>query len=193
MMRRRIGVLLVIATVMAAVGAGVSAAKVRYWTLECSVDKPWRLQVEGPTGLPETVWVFTFKVTNPTDQTVYYVPQFTLTTETGKLYHSTIDYAAEATAERRLRRPLENLVDLIGDLKPGETREAIAVFPLPDPHADHYTLYVGGLSNQFKTITENSKETVVSKKLLYEYYRPGDAYDLHLDKVYQVAKRWVWR
>ena len=32
-----------------------------------------------------------------------------------------------------------------------------------------------------------------SKMLLCQYYRAGDAYDVHLDTIQPVERRWVWR
>lgn len=192
MMRRRVGLALVgLALVSAAVA--VQAAQDRPWRLECSVDRPWLLVVHDPVGTVRYAWVVTFRVKNPTEQSVFYMPQFTLVTESGKVYRNVVDFAAEQAAEARLGRKLAGVMELIGELKPGETKEGVAVFPLPDPKSDHFQLYVGGLTNEYKVLQRNGRRTVVRKMLLYEYYRPGDAYDLYLDKTYEVGSRWVWR
>lgn len=192
MARRRVWMLLGGLTVLLVMG-GLGVAAERWWQLNCSVDRPWLLVVNDPAGGARYALVVTFRVTNPSDQPVYYFPQFTVTTETGKLYRNVVDFAAERVAKQRLRRPLANVIELIGELKPGETKEGIAVFSQPDPQADHYELYAGGLTNEYKVVEQDGHSAVLRKVLLAEFYRPGDAYDVNLDKTYPVETRWVWR
>ena len=193
MAKRRICLLLVAATVVLWVTSGVSAAEGRFWALKCEVDRPWLMVVHDPLGPTRYAWVLTYRVTNPTDHPVFYVPSFLITTETNKLYRNVVDFAAQREAEQRLGRKLANVVDLIGELKPGETKEGVAVFGLPDPEANRYDLYVSGLSNEYRMLKSDGEPIIVRKMLLLSYYRPGDAYDLYLDKIYTVANRWVWR
>ena len=192
MMRRWVRLALVV-LVLTTAAVGVQAAQGRFWRLDCSVDRPWLIVVHDPVGSVRYAWVVTFRVTNPTKRSIFYMPQFTLVTESGKVYRNVVDFAAEREAEARLGRRLANVVELMGELKPGETREGVVVFPLPDPNSDHYQLYVGGLTNEYKMLRRGGRPTVVRKMLLYEYYRPGDAYDIYLDKTYEVGARWVWR
>jgi len=192
MARRRLCTLLGgLTALVVMVGVGVAAE--RWWQLACSVDRPWLLVVNDPAGGTRYAWVVTFRVTNPSDQPVYYFPQFTLITETGKLYRNVVDFAAERVAKERLRRPLANVIELIGELKPGETKEGMAVFPQPDPQADHYDLYVGGLTNEYKVVERDGQSVVMRKVLLAQFYRPGDGYEVYLDKTYPVETSWVWR
>jgi len=193
MRRRRTGLLLAALILVAVVAAGLQGAGERFWTLKCSVDRPWLLVVDDPAGTTRHAWVVTFRVTNPTDKTVFFLPYFLLSTETKKLYHNTVDFAAEREAERRLGRELANVVEVMGPLKPGETKEGLAVFPLPDPASDHFDLYVGGLSSEYRLVEREGASIVVRKMLLYKYYRPGDAYDIYLDTLQPVDSRWVWR
>jgi len=194
MARRRARVLLVALTlVVVAAAAGLKAAEGRFWTLKCSVDRPWLLVVNDSLGAVRYAWVVTFRVTNPTDRAVFYLPHFVVVTEGGKVYRNVVDFAAEDEAEKRLGRKLPNVVDLIGELKPGESKEGLAVFPLPDPASDHFKLYAGGLSNEYKTIERQGRSAVVRKMLLCEFYRAGDAYDIYLDKIRPVKTSWVWR
>jgi hypothetical protein len=192
MARRRVCMVLVGLTVLLVMG-GLGVAAERWWQLNCSVDRPWLLVVNDPAGGSRYACVVTFRVTNACDQPVFYFPQFTLTTETGKLYRNVVDFAAERVAKARLHRPLATAVELMGELKPGETKEGLAVFPQPDPAADHFELYVGGLTNEYKVVERDGQSAVLRKVLVVEFYRPGDAYDVYLDKTYTVESRWVWR
>lgn len=192
MTRRWVRVLLVALALVAAT-VGLKAAEGQFWTLDCSVDRPWLLLVNDPLDTTRYVWVVTFRVTNPTDEPVFYFPHFTITTEAGKVFRNVLDFAAEREAETRLGREVPNVVDLIGELKPGESKEGLAVFPLPDRESDHFSLYVGGLSNEYKVVEREGRSAVVRKMLLCEYYRAGDAYDVHLDTIQSVERRWVWR
>jgi len=190
---RRVRVLLVASVLVVAATVGLRAAEGRFWTLECSVDRPWLLVVNDPVGTTRYAWVVTFRVTNPTQQTAFYLPHFSVVTESEKVYRNVVDFAAEREAELRLGRQFLNVVDLIGDLKPGESKEGLAVFRLPDPESDHFELYAGGLSSEYKTVERGGRSTVVRKMLLYEFYRAGDAYDIYLDTIHKVKSRWVWR
>ena len=192
MTRRWVRVLLVALTLVAAT-VSLKAAEGQFWTLDCSVDRPWLLLVNDPLGTTRYVWVVTFRVKNPTDEPVFYFPHFIMTTEAGKVFRNVLDFAAEREAETRLGRKVANVVDLIGELKPGESKEGLAVFPLPDRESDHFSLYVGGLSNEYKLVEREGRSAVVRKMLLCEYYRAGDAYDVHLDTIQSVERRWVWR
>jgi hypothetical protein len=193
MARRRARVLLVALTLVVVATVGLKAAEGRFWTLKCSVDRPWLLVVNDPVDPVRYAWVVTFRVTNPTDQAVFYLPHFVITTENRKVYRNVVDFAAENEAEKRLGRELPNVVDLIGELKPGESKEGLAVFPLPDRDSDHFDLYVGGLSNEYKVIEREGRSAVVRKMLLCEFYRAGDAHNIHLDEIRPVRTRWTWR
>jgi len=192
MARRRVCVLLVGVALLLVMG-GLGVAAERWWQLNCSVDRPWLLVVNDPANGTRYAWVVTFRVTNPSDRPVYYFPQFTLITETGELYRNVVDFAAERVAKQRLHRPLANVIELIGELKPGETKEGMAVFAQPDPAADHFNLYVGGLTNEYKVLERDGHSVVLRKVLDVELYRAGDAYDVYLDKTNPVETRWVWR
>ena len=193
MKTRQLGLLLVVLTVGMLTQTSGEAPKERFWTLDCSLERPWLLVVNDPVGTTRYAWVVTFEVSNPTDKPVFYLPYFLITTDTDKLYRNVLDFAAEREAELSLGRELANVVDLIGPLAPGETRQGVATFPLPDPEAARFDLYAGGLSNAYKVLEQEGKSAIVRKMLLTSYHRPGDAYDLYLDKIYQVESRWVWR
>jgi hypothetical protein len=76
--------------------------------------------------------------------------------------------------------------------KAGEKRACVAVFNKLDPGANHIKIRVRGLSNDLHlTSTTDGKRMIEERVFALEYNRPGDEYEINLDRFIQVKKGWV--
>lgn len=152
--------------------------------------KPVRLRtVELPGKGRKRVHYLYYKVINNTGEARMFVPQFTLVTDTGKRYEdSVIPQAVEVIAAREdATIPLLGAVDIVGYLPPNRDQQGVddavfgvAVWDEVDPAADHFSIYIRGLSDGYQESNPpgGGEPTTRYKTLRINFDRPGDERDL---------------
>ena len=105
--------------------------------------------------------------------------RFTMVTDKGDLSPEASGFLAHEAVEfstwtrRAWTKELVTFVrqsKVVGDLKPGETRSGVAVFPRFDPEATEVRVLVDGLSNEYNFTRD------LRKVMILEFVRPGNVY-----------------
>ena len=156
------------------------------------------------------LWYMVYSVTNPgkvmpsvkgvdgsyqlqdSDQPVRFIPEFRLRShESGKVYPDRVIPIAMGPIQIREdpRRKFSTSVEMVRQIKPGETFWGVATWEDIDPRIDRFSVYVNGLSNAYRwkdtpgafkpgdPIGKGRKW--VRKTLKLNFWRPGDEYYEH--------------
>lgn len=132
-----------------------SAAPVS-WELNFRFQDPERVSVVVPgKAEPVVYWFMLYVVENPGNEEVDFYPRFELVTNTLQVIPSEIRVSPEAfrAIERRAENPLLVTPErAIGKLLRGKdrARHSVAIFKDFDPKATSFTIFVSGLSGEFR-------------------------------------------
>jgi hypothetical protein len=160
------------------------------WVLDFAF-KPLRMQSVEILGKGRRrVYYLFYRVVNNTGEPRMFVPQFTLTTDTGKRYEdSVLPQAVDLIKAREmpeLTLPLRGSVDIVGYLPPSGKKKGVddavygvAVWESVDPEADKLSIYVKGLSDGFQEAAapNNGEPATLYKTLRIDILRPGDKHN----------------
>ncbi|KPJ58112.1 MAG: hypothetical protein AMS15_09175 [Planctomycetes bacterium DG_23] len=176
---------------------GLAFAEEECWTLEFESQIPRRMVIANSSGESKVYWYMLYKVTNNTAAEHFFIPDISIETETKKIYLDSLYPDPEWAVERRKGKKFLNMAEMIGKIKPGETKEGIALFPQIDPAADELRLVVMGITNEFK-IEKFEAGTYIGKvcrhrALVVTHKRPGDEHNPHMKRVYFYGRTWDWR
>jgi hypothetical protein len=163
------------------------------WTLNFENQPPRRLVVTGAGGQDGVYWYVLYKVTNRTEKERFFIPDICIETETNKKYLDSLYPALEAAVEQKKGKRFLNLAEMIGTVKPGQTKEGVALFPQIDPTADELRLVVMGITNEFKIERSQAGKVCRHRALLATYKRPGDEHYPAFKRVYFYGRTWDWR
>jgi hypothetical protein len=150
------------------------------WYMVYSVTNPGKIMpsVAGPDG--------TYQLQD-SDKTVRYVPAFYLEShEFGLLYPDRIIPLAVAAIQMREdpNRDFYNSVEIVRDLKVGETVWGVITWEDVDPRIDRFSIYVNGLTNAYQWEDVPGDATGKGRKLFRKtlklnFWRPGDEFYEH--------------
>jgi hypothetical protein len=171
------------------------------WVLDFAF-KPLRLwTVEIPGKGRKLVHYLHYRVANHTGKPRDFVPQFTLVTDTGKRYEESVIPQAVKSIQAREDRsvPLLGAVEIAGVIPPS-TKEGIddaafgvAMWEGVDPHADHLTIYVRGLSDGYQEVSgPDGKPVTKYKTLRIDVIRRGDARNLNEKELELAEPAYEW-
>jgi hypothetical protein len=122
------------------------------WTFDFRFENPEPIVVDVPGSGKQLYWYLVYTVTNRTGAEHYFVPAFTLYASNTSLQRAGVyPTVFDAIRKQRKIRFLENAVQMIGKVLPGEdnARTGVAIFgPMPRETED-FTIFVEGLSGQY--------------------------------------------
>jgi hypothetical protein len=175
------------------------------WTLDFTYENPQPIIVNTPGLGQQMYWYVVYTVTNRTTAEHNFVPAFTLyATNTSLQRAGVYPSVFEAIKKSRKIRFLENAVQMIGKVLPGEdnARTGVAIFgPMPR-EAENFTIFVGGLSGQYierpnpqakPDSPPADKMLILRKTLTLTYKLSGDRWWLNQDPPLFAKKAWTWR
>jgi len=180
-------------TILLLAYCGLTFAAEECWTLEFESGIPRRLVIANPLGEDEVYWYMLYKVTNKTRVERHFIPDISIETETKKVYMDGLYPAPEAAAEKKKGKKFLNFAEMIGKIKPGQTKEGIALFRQIDPTADEIRLVVLGITNEFKIEKTEAGKVCWHRALVVTHKRPGDEHYLPSKRVYFYGRTWSWR
>lgn len=172
------------------------------WVLDFAF-KPLRLRtVEVPGKGRRLVYYLYYRVVNRTGQPRDFVPQFVLTTDTGKRYEEAVIPAAVPLVQTREDPTIKVLgaVDIAGRIPPS-TKEGVddavygvALFDEVDPKADRYSIFIRGLSDGWVETrpTDGSKPVIKYKTLRIDFIRRGDEHNINEKEIELAEPAYEW-
>lgn len=183
------------------------------------VSGPKRIVVSIP-GEPHgrAFYYITYTIQNKGDKPYAFTPQFDMLTEDGKVTRS--DRAIppgvfDTIKAREGNKLLETNRQIEGQVQPGEDQahDGVAIWPEPMPKMGHFSIFAGGLSEEFavfkpengnlvrtkpgeligKSDEEKAKYITLRKTLQFDFHIPGDDIRPGEDEVHAKGKQWIMR
>ena len=175
----------------------------KVWILSFMYNKP-RMTVVKELGKPTKLyWYLTYIVVNDTGKPRLFVPEFTLVTDTDKVYKDVVVPAAEQKARVLSDATLKylNSVTIAGEVQPAKrdgrdyAKRGIAIFDSVDLKTDFFSIYVTGLSNGYQVATDpKTKKKVIRRRTLrLKFAMPGDDIEPNDDEIQSLGWEWLYR
>jgi hypothetical protein len=178
-----------------------------FWYLKFKHAIPMRIAVALPGRAPAPYWYLPYTVTNDSGNEVEFVPQFEMVTQDGKVHRSDkgIPLAVfQAIKKREGNKLLLSAAQIAGPLHQGEdqAKDGVAIWEEPMPRMGEFSIYVGGLSNEFVNMTDDDgkplkdadgQQIILRKTLQLNFVIWGDEVKPDLDEVHGKPERWVMR
>ncbi|HUW57561.1 MAG TPA: hypothetical protein VMZ92_13060 [Planctomycetota bacterium] len=158
----------------------------------------WRLDFQH-TGLHyirsggRAVAYTTYRVTNKTGDTRLFAPIFRVETETNQLTYAMPAPGLAQAIRHKHGRNFEDLNQITGDIKDGETKLGVAILFELDPRADHVKVFIKGLTDAYRYLDEENRKGFQRQEYLVHWFRPGDTRNRPDDRVDTQFDGWVWR
>lgn len=151
------------------------------WKLDYKPIKMDRISIK--TGMKwKASWYLIYQVTNKGDATVPLRLNIKAVSDVaGKTYLQGYYQRVEQAIERKEGRNFLNIRDMRGEIGPGETKEAVAIFGSIVESTDKLAVQVMGLWDRISH--EGQKVFIEDRMLVLNYYRPGDEYFPQYDKI----------
>ena len=193
-MLRKITCVLLLGTALAAASYAydIRISRLDSWELTFSCKPPRVMEILDGADLTEYTYVI-YEIKNDTSQEIDFFPTFNIETDNGKVCDSAIFPNVETAIKKRFGKDILSFREIVGLIKPGETKRGMAIFKGVDPASDHLNLYVVGISGNFKVDEVEGKIVTLYRAYKLTYFRPGDAWHVALDPVTLQDSDWVWR
>ena len=185
------------------------------WRIDFTLIEHLRTIEVTPAGAdkPQTFWFMIYNITNHTDRTRVFVPDFTIYTDTGEVLHTSGQAPPEVFKKIKTlydRPLLTDRLAMTGELLCGadNAKDGVAVFPNIESRAGAFDLFVAGLSGELATVVlpkpitvtdeltgeKTTKNRVVLAKTLSLHYKiPGEAEARRLNPAKLTDKTWIMR
>jgi len=193
-LRKALGATAILAAiVLGSYAYGQRISRLNSWELDFTCRTPRVVEVVVEADRQVYTYVI-YEVTNSSDSEIDFYPTFEIETEKGKPVRA----RSYPTVYAKIMKPLsiEALAQgkMTGIIKPGEKKTGIAIFKGVDPAADTLTVFVAGLTGDFKTqVSEDGTIKALYRTYKLIYKRPGDRFDASLDPITLEDSDWIWR
>ena len=185
----------------------------KVWTLTFWYNRPRMIRVKEPGKSTKLYWYVTYVVMNDTaigkarkkgkEREILFVPEFTLVTDTDKVYRDVVVPAAERLAKIRSDATIKyyNSVTIAGAIPASKpdgkdyAKRGIVMFDSVDLSTDFFSIYVTGLSNGYREVTnpKTRKKVIRRKTLRLKFAMPGDNMYPNEDEIFSQGWEWVYR
>lgn len=159
------------------------------WKLDFKPVKLDRISIK--TGVKwKAYWYLIYQVTNNGEETAPLRLSIKAESDVaGKTYLQGYYQRVEQAIERKEGKNFLNIRDMRGEIEPGETKEAVAIFGSVSEATDKLLVRILGLWDRISP--EGQKVFIEDRMLVLTYYRPGDEYFPQYDKI--TLKRSDWK
>lgn len=170
------------------------------WSLEFTHDPPQPIAVVDIDGKYRWFWYITYKVVNHTDEDLVFLPEVTISTDTGTI--SQADEGVPAMAfvaiqQRVGNALLESPSKIIGTILqgPDHAKEGVIVWAAQPEDVDQISVFITGLSGESQTILNpmTQEPVLLRKTLMIEYATPGSNLNLQDQPIIEKTRRWIMR
>ena len=123
------------------------------WRLDFSYQMPDAVALETADGEVQWYWYLPYKVVNNTDQKQLFVPEVTITDNTGRVVEADTGISPRVfeKIKEKLNNPLlRSPTAVAGTLLVGEdhAKESVAIWPASPKDVDSFRIFIGGLSGE---------------------------------------------
>jgi len=151
------------------------------WSLDIQVQAPEAISIQDVDGSIRWFWYITYKVVNPTDQDLLFIPEITVANDRGEIITAgeNVPPTVFPAIKKRLGNPLLlSPVQVVGKLLQGEdfAREGVAIWPAPGGDVDAFSVFIAGLNGETQNITNpiTGESVLVRRTLMLDYKSPGN-------------------
>lgn len=129
------------------------------WSLEFTHSAPNTIAIEKADGSVDWYWYITYKVTNYTDDEVFFDPKIVIQNDAGKIIKSNLgieekvfNAVRKLVANPLLRSPLE----MPGTVLKGEdyARRSAMIWKADKEDVDEFRVYIGGIFGEVKEVID---------------------------------------
>lgn len=205
---RHLAVLLLLVGVCAVAGWCSTQQAVAYaepaavspsWSLQIQVQKPEAISIEDVDGSIRWFWYISYKVVNPTDADLLFIPEITIANDTGEVLTAgqNVPPTVFPAIKKRLGNPLLlSPVEVVGKLLQGEdfAREGVAIWPASEGDVDAFAVFIAGLNGETQNVKNplTGESVLVRRTLMLEYKAPGN-FNPQEQKIIEAGHREVMR
>ncbi len=179
----------------------------RVWVLDFKFKDPRLIKVDIPGRGQRVCWYLWYQVINNTPEPHTFIPDFELVTHDRNTVHHDQVLPRAQEAIQQIEDPsdylkIKNSVTIaatpIPPSRPNATPRAVtgvAIWDDVDPEANHYSIFVAGLSNGWSvTDAPGDKQVIRRKTLQLNFKRVGDRYLQRSEAIKFVPPaQWIYR
>lgn len=152
------------------------------WQLDFSFDQPRVIAVKGLDGKLAWYWYLTYQVVNNTGADQVFFPEFIFADDLGQVRTANgpqVPLRVYDAIRQEARKPLlERPTRIVGRLRQGEdfARDGVAVVPVGSEKIASFSIFVGGLTGDVKTVKHprTGEEVLLRRHLELQYAVPGE-------------------
>jgi len=187
-MKHRVLIAGIALVLVAAIASGAYAIP-RMWELEVRCAHPQAVTIKGAKG-DRAYWYVVYTVKNQHDEEKPIRPAVTITDNLGGVRRDIYEPAVLEVVKKRTGYDPANVTNAAATLKPGETRDCVAVFEMPSREANRLTLAIYGTAG--KRVEKRDGVTGIASRVYNVVYSaPGDRYNFTPDGLKVVSKGYV--
>lgn len=191
--KKACAVAVILALAASALAYDIRISRLDSYELAFSAKPPRTIQATE-AGAPVNYTYIVYEVKNNTDKDVDFYPCFQVEAKgDGAATAGVYSGVARILAER-FDKAILDASAISGIIKPGEARKGAAIFTGIDPHANEMTVYVSGLSGDFKMdMDKDGKLVTLYRTYKMVYWRGGDGAQVSINPVELKSAEWIWR
>ncbi len=170
------------------------------WSLEVEVTKPDAISIEDVDGSIRWFWYVTYKVVNPTDEDLLFIPEITVANDLGEIITAGehVPPTVFPAIQKRLGNPLLlSPIQVVGKLLQGKdfAREGVAIWPASEGDVDAFSVFIAGLNGETQTIANplTGESVLVRRTLMLDYKSPGNFKRPQDQTIVEAGRREVMR
>lgn len=170
------------------------------WSLDVEVTAPEAISIEDVDGSIRWFWYITYKVVNPTDEDLLFIPEITIANDLGEIITAgeNVPPTVFPAIKERLGNPLLlSPVQVVGKLLQGEdfAREGVAIWPAAAGDVDAFSVFIAGLNGETQNIENplTGESVLVRRTLMLDYKSPGNFQRPQEQPIIEAGRREVMR
>jgi hypothetical protein len=187
----------------------INAPDSKVWVLDFKFKDPRLIKVDVPGRGQKVCWYLWYQVINNTGEPRTFIPDFELVTHDRNTVHHDQILPSVQEAIRQIEDPqnylkIKNSVTISAEPIPASRPNAVpravtgvAIWDDIDPDANHYSIFVAGLSNGWSLtdpIPPATKPVIRRKTLQLNFRRVGDRYLQRSEEIRFVPPaQWIYR
>ncbi len=170
------------------------------WSLDVEVQAPAAISIEDVDGSIRWFWYVSYKVVNPTDEDLLFIPEITIANDLGKIINAgeNVPPTVFPAIKKRIGNPLLlSPVQVVGKLLQGGdfAREGVAIWPAPEGDVDAFSVFIAGLNGETQNIANplTGESVLVRRTLMLDYKSPGNFARPQDQPIIEAGRREVMR